>query len=740
MFSFEPPRTAYDVHFHIAGIPVRVHPFFWLATLILGSNSWSANGNADPDAGLKLLIWVGVMFVSILVHELGHSVVMRYFGQTPRIVLHMLGGLAIADTDFLSRRAARRTPQQQILISLAGPGAGFVLAALTAAWVTALGGEFRLDLTDPPFFYRYGLPETTSRAAGDHDRLLAVLQYFLGPCQFAPGAPTRRRTSGPRVAGDERCLARFRAVPQALDHHGHRGRRCRLDVSGRLVHGAVVRLPGRLELHDPPTDHGRWCRRSSVVEGLTTATGAPPQPTRRVVLLGASNVTNGLSTVVATACQAWGSPLDILAAIGHGRSYGATSSVLGRSLPGILQCGLWEDLQQRPPLPTAALVTDIGNDLVYGHDVDVILRWLETCLERLHRLVDRLVITRLPLASIAQTPDWQKRLLISLIFPGSRIDPVQTLVKAHELDRQLVAFASRYRAYVVQPDRAWYGWDPIHISRVSQRSVAKIPVVLVGRRKFFSCTTFAASLVHRSACATSRVEIFRSPASSRTACGDILGRHDVVALLSGRQPPDDPRSSFPSQLTCVPPQPFRRGCEAWHDETRAVHTSCWPMPVFGPPLRDVGEIRWRADCSVFIRIVRQGLGVRQTARIPVFFAITLGVTATDAPRFSTRTIDGGCGGQVSAECARERSVAAIARQRQRTCRCDHRIHAHRHARNTRRIDAAHNAHHHLRHVIATMCVERPARVDMSYRFLSSRVINTHTSALQQSHLLLTSGT
>ena len=53
----------------------------------------------------------------------------------------------------MSRRAARRTPQQQILISLAGPGAGFVLAALTAALVTALGGEFRLDCTDPPFFY-----------------------------------------------------------------------------------------------------------------------------------------------------------------------------------------------------------------------------------------------------------------------------------------------------------------------------------------------------------------------------------------------------------------------------------------------------------------------------------------------------------------------------------------------------------------------------------------------------------
>ena len=188
-------------------------------------------------------------------------------------------------------------------------------------------------------------------------------------------------------------------------------------------------------------------------------------PSRRVILLGASNVTLGLSTVIATAQQAWGTPLDIMAAIGHGRSYGTTSSVLGRSLPGILQCGLWDDLKQRPPLPTAALVTDIGNDIIFGRDVDVILRWVQTCLERLHSVADRLVITRLPLASLGRTPDWKLHLLISLFFPSSHGDYRQALAKAHALDHELLSFAGRYHAYVVQPDCAWYTWDPIHIAR-----------------------------------------------------------------------------------------------------------------------------------------------------------------------------------------------------------------------------------------------------------------------------------
>jgi hypothetical protein len=201
-----------------------------------------------------------------------------------------------------------------------------------------------------------------------------------------------------------------------------------------------------------------------VVEDNVSAKTAA-YPTRRVILLGASNVTLSLSTVIATAQQAWGAPLEIMAAIGHGRSYGMTSSVLGRSLPGILQCGLWEDLQQRPPMPTAALVTDIGNDIMYGTDVNVMLRWLQKCLERLHGVADRLVITRLPLASLGRTADWKLRLLVSLFFPSLRGDYREALAKAHVLDRDLLSFAGRYRAYVVQPECAWYAWDPIHVAR-----------------------------------------------------------------------------------------------------------------------------------------------------------------------------------------------------------------------------------------------------------------------------------
>lgn len=74
----------------------------------------------------------------------------------------------------------------------------------------------------------------------------------------------------------------------------------------------------------------------------------------RVVALGASNLTRGFQTVVATARTAWGTDVDVLAALGHGRSYGADSAFLVRRLPGILDSGLWRRPETAPSLSRLA--------------------------------------------------------------------------------------------------------------------------------------------------------------------------------------------------------------------------------------------------------------------------------------------------------------------------------------------------------------------------------------------------
>jgi stage IV sporulation protein FB len=137
LFIGEPPRTAYDLHFRVAGFPVRVHPLFWLVAVIMGLMP-----GTGPNAAARILIWVAVVFVSILIHELGHAFTMRYFGEGARVVLYSFGGLAIQDMSPFSQGSSYgrgRSPLQQILISAAGPAAGFVLAAIVLGVAYASG-------------------------------------------------------------------------------------------------------------------------------------------------------------------------------------------------------------------------------------------------------------------------------------------------------------------------------------------------------------------------------------------------------------------------------------------------------------------------------------------------------------------------------------------------------------------------------------------------------------------------
>src|SRR5512142_1497159 len=125
MLFQSPPPTPYDLRFNLAEIPVRVSPTFWLIAILFGISG----------SLLLLPIWVLVVFVSILIHELGHAFAFRRYGQRSRIVLHFAGGLTIPEPVSWGSTYANvgLTPNQQIFISIAGPGAGFLFAALIIA-------------------------------------------------------------------------------------------------------------------------------------------------------------------------------------------------------------------------------------------------------------------------------------------------------------------------------------------------------------------------------------------------------------------------------------------------------------------------------------------------------------------------------------------------------------------------------------------------------------------------------
>jgi stage IV sporulation protein FB len=133
LFS-QPPVTRFDLRFALFGIPIRVHPLFWVVTALLGASAGSLIG---------VLVWVPAVFLSILVHELGHALAMRRFGQAPQIVLHFGGGLTTAEPFWWGGQpvSVPLSAGQDALTALAGPGAGFGLAALVVGIAAASGGS-----------------------------------------------------------------------------------------------------------------------------------------------------------------------------------------------------------------------------------------------------------------------------------------------------------------------------------------------------------------------------------------------------------------------------------------------------------------------------------------------------------------------------------------------------------------------------------------------------------------------
>jgi stage IV sporulation protein FB len=126
---FEPEESRFDLRWRMLGTPIRVHPWFWLVNIILG---WDGAMRAQ-DGGFPLLfLWVGCVFVSILVHEFGHVLMGRLFGSHGSIVLYGMGGLAIGSNS-LSRR------WQRVLVLLAGPGAELLLLAVFLGLVYFFG-------------------------------------------------------------------------------------------------------------------------------------------------------------------------------------------------------------------------------------------------------------------------------------------------------------------------------------------------------------------------------------------------------------------------------------------------------------------------------------------------------------------------------------------------------------------------------------------------------------------------
>lgn len=138
----------------IAGIPIKLH---WTLILFLPVVAYLLASQLENVANLPLIqldpgpllsqsgrIYAGIvvaigLFVSVLLHELGHAIVARREGVgVSQITLWIFGGLAML-------KGIRNEPRSEAKIAIAGPIVSFALGAMPAAFL----------LVDPGIYVKF---------------------------------------------------------------------------------------------------------------------------------------------------------------------------------------------------------------------------------------------------------------------------------------------------------------------------------------------------------------------------------------------------------------------------------------------------------------------------------------------------------------------------------------------------------------------------------------------------------
>ena len=184
MFLQEPAQSPYDLRFNLLGIPIRVSWTFWIAAFVFGySLSQLMDRLLGPNSlGLlpMLLVWSACLLVSIVIHELGHSLAFRRYGIESSIVLYHFGGMAIPGR---SRRTDHSfgglTPNQNIWISLAGPLAQLGSGILVIVAVKLAGYQLFVFEIMPQVFKR--IPSLVEGNAIDSPGLLVLVTFYIYP-------------------------------------------------------------------------------------------------------------------------------------------------------------------------------------------------------------------------------------------------------------------------------------------------------------------------------------------------------------------------------------------------------------------------------------------------------------------------------------------------------------------------------------------------------------------------------
>ncbi len=205
---------------------------------------------------------------------------------------------------------------------------------------------------------------------------------------------------------------------------------------------------------------------------LDKQTGAKPPVL--LILLGASNMAHGYSALMEILQrQLAPRPLKVLAAFGPGRGYCAWGGILGRiQYPPIGSSILFKKAEKyvEGAHSVHALVTDVGNDILYGVEAEEIIETVKGVQDRLLDLGADVTTTQLPSYFEQEIPAMVFYGIRTLLFPSSKATPEKVREAVLKVNQFLKTERDEHIHCLPAMD-SYLSWDHIHYSLFNGQEV-----------------------------------------------------------------------------------------------------------------------------------------------------------------------------------------------------------------------------------------------------------------------------
>lgn len=216
---------------------------------------------------------------------------------------------------------------------------------------------------------------------------------------------------------------------------------------------------------------------------------SPLQPGSPVllVLLGASNLSLGWFALARhmQACL-HPRPMEFMVAAGPGRAYRASGGLLNIVYPPVQSSEIFEAARRKSEsgYRVIALVTDIGNDIMYGVSAEQLIGTIQQVFDQLRSVHADIFFTTLPAAFERGIHPIRFYILRTLLLPASRVSYDEAMAAIIQVNQYLREAASQEGHLIPDVDR-FLGFDEIHYGWLrAQHAWSHIAGVMLG---FLGC-------------------------------------------------------------------------------------------------------------------------------------------------------------------------------------------------------------------------------------------------------------